>query len=262
MPKRHYFCAIISSMTLLYYSPTIMANPLTNMASGVNIHLIGGGNVTNIHASTQELSLGEVTNQINTNQSNQSSGIFGVGIGYQMDNLINTLPITLNLGLTWYAMRANFNGTELPGINLGLFPNPADSYIFTAHDSSWALMFEPKFLISKYSLQPYVITGIGVAQNRMSKYIEVPADSASSAVNPYAYGNQTNTNFSYEAGAGIQYVFYRRPSGGQLIIGVEYRYMAWGPMRFGTTANQTTTQGPSFGDLDTNIVDATLSWQF
>ena len=101
-----------------------------------------------------------------------------------------------------------------------------------------------------------------MSANEMDGFNEVIANPGGSGSNPYSYANKTNTHLAYEVGLGIQHTVYTSASGGQLIIAAEYRYMNWGPMSLGTTPNQTTHQGPNFGDLETNLIDANISWQF
>ena len=226
-------------------------------ADGADIHIVGGISLADL-GGTQYLSLGDITNQFNTSSQETLSPFVGFGVGYQWDRPISSLPMAFNLGITGYYVSNTITGTEIPTVNYV----PGDPLNYTVNENSLAWMLEPKFIYTGWSWQPYFIGGIGVSANTASGYTETPASNSQPNVTANNYANQTNTELAWELGFGAQHTVYTSQTGGQLIVGLEYRYMNWGLVSLGKTASQTTNQGPSFGDLETNLIDATLRWQF
>lgn len=230
------------------------------IAGQANVHLIGGASFTEI-GSNPKLSFGEVVNQLTPSQ-NVTSPLFGVGLGYQFDRLFRQSFLALDLGLTGFYVHNNMKGIETPAINLNVLPNGADTFSYTMKETSWTLLVEPKVIYTSYAWKPYLLAGFGVAENKMSQFNELPTDPAGSASNPNSYANKNSTQFAYEVGVGVQHTLYRRKSSGQLILAVEYRYMNFGGVELGATSNHTIQQGPNFGSLSSNLIDANLSFQF
>ena len=158
--------------------------------------------------------------------------------------------------MTGYYLHNTIAGTEYPFSDTSINP---ESY--NAGENTLAWMVEPKFIYTTYSWQPYFVAGIGVAANSLSGFNQQQISDTAPNGNGW-FANKTNTNLAYEFGLGVQHTIYNAQSGGSLILAAEYRYMNLGLMGFGTAASQTSTQGLTLGDLETNMLDASLTWQF
>ena len=227
-------------------------------ADGFNLHGVGGVSFVNMNG-TSYLNLGQATDQFKTTSGTKTSGVWGLGAGYGKDLVVKNHPIAFDFDFTAYYTQSNLSGVQTPAVNL---INQADTLNYSANMSNWAYMFEPKIISKQNPFEPYVKFGLGFSNNEVNQYKEVPSNPNSSAVTTNAFAGQTNTNFAWEVGAGIQHTLYHLPKGGDIILAGEYRYMDWGPIMLGKTPAQTTDNGPNFGHYRTNLVDVTLSLHY
>lgn len=228
-------------------------------ADGFSVHLQGGISLADL-GSKQALWLSPIAeSQYDTSSVETLSPFVGLGVAYQWDQLAANLPhLAFNLGLTGYFEQNTISGVNTPFINAGSFP----TLNYTASDRSLALMLEPKLIYTAYSWQPYIVAGIGVASNKVNDYSETPTNPGGTSASSTIFQGKTYTNLAYEMGIGMQHTLLTTASGSSLILAVEYKYMNWGKMGLGTAPGQSTNQGPSFGELQTNLIDAGLAWQF
>lgn len=165
-------------------------------------------------------------------------------------------PISFWLGLSaYYIGLSNIAGTEIPGSNIGL----TDPLNYRVQAYSVDLLFEPKLAYTQYSLQPYVLTGVGCAWNTLKNFSEsTPSDSYASPGNPYA--NYTESNFSYEQlSLGLQYKFMIKRS--TLFTKIEYRYLHLNDAQLGAAAGQTTNDCFTSNNIAVNIFDFGFGYQ-
>ena len=221
-------------------------------------NVVGGFGLTSI-GGTQYLNLGEITDQFNTSESTTTSPFVGFAVGYQWNHLNRKIPVALNLSIAGYYTHNVISGIETPAINQ--FDNE-DTLNYSANQNGMAWMLEPKFIFTTYAWQPYFIAGIGIATNWVNNYNETPTDPSGQAVTNNFFAAKNTTNFAYDVGVGVQHSIHTFASGKHLMLAAEYRYMNWGEMNLGTTPAQTTLKGPTFNNLQTNIIDASLGWQF
>ena len=230
----------------------------TMMADGVNLHLTGGVSLADLGSSQNLLLTTDYSSLYNTSGATTSSPFAGLGIGYQWNNILKNIPLALNLGISGYYLHNTISGTEYPGGNTSY-----QTLSYNADDNTLAGMLEPKLIYTRSTWQPYFLAGVGIASNALSNFNEqsVAGSNGHPAENSW-FADNTDTHFAYEFGFGLQHALYDTKSGGALIMGLEYRYMSLGPMEFGPAPAQTTTPGLNLGTLQTNIIDATLSYQF
>ena len=250
MLNRYFISAMLALFSL--FNNTIL------MANSANDNVVGGVGLADMR-NTSYLDLGELTNQFSTNGKTSTSGVVGLGIGYQWDNWLKQYPVSFDLGGTVYYIHHSISGVETPAVDIF---SGADTLNYKADEDSLAWMLEGKLIHKAYAFEPYIIGGIGVSSNNLDNYRETPSNPALSAVATSNFANKTTTVFAWEIGVGVQHNLCTSASWGALILAAEYRYMDWGLMSLGTTVDQTTFQGPHFGNLTTNLFDARLSWQY
>lgn len=186
--------------------------------------------------------------------SAQTKYFAGGGVEYVFNDMLQK-PISFGLGLSaYYIGLSNIAGTEIPGSNIGL----TDPLNYRVQAYSVDLLFEPKLAYTQYSLQPYVLTGVGCTWNTLKNFSEsTPSDSYASPGNPYA--NHTESNFSYELGLGLQYKFMIKRS--TLFTKIEYRYLNLNDAQLGAAAGQTTSDRFISHNIAVNVVDFGLGYQ-
>ena len=191
------------------------------------------------------------TNQYTMATPAQNKPLFGAGINYQWDYRY----ASLSLGLSADHTSAVVSGINSPFINGGHF----DTLTYSARDTSYAVMFEPKLIWTAYSLQPYLITGAGIAFNHMNNYTEEPTDPNGTAVaTPTPFNSATSRNFAYELGVGFQHVLPLHLTKKDPTVAIDYRWMNWGPATLSAANGQPNNDGLSFGRLRTTSLNVSL----
>lgn len=224
-------------------------------ADGRSWHFDLGIATPHFSAGTQNVFLNPaLENQYIPSTSKQLDPLLGVGVGYQWDSH----PITVNLGVSFYNLDTTAGGTNQPYINIG--PN-FDNLSYSANGTSFALLLEPKFILARWNaLQPYFLTGIGIAFNHFTGYSEAPNDSSQSASPTLTpFNAKTNINPSYEVGIGIQYALGSRNHAP--ILALDYRYLDLGNAGV-DNAETTTNNGLSFGRLSTGVTTLSVILPF
>ncbi len=226
------------------------------IANTVNLNLNFGAVLSQLSNSTSLTTAEGLEKSYTANEGTQSGPFVGIGAEYVLDHL-TSMPFALGLGVSaYYIDLGNISGTENPWVTPGL----TDTLDYSMQASSVALMFEPRLTYTAYHLQPYILGGIGCAWNSLSNFTETtPPGGGAAASNPY--GNNTESSFAYEVGAGVQYPLVANQSSG-FILRFEYRYLNLGRSELGGSSGQTTNQRLTSNNISTNVVDFGLSYQF
>jgi len=226
-------------------APLIISHPKNEvtLSGGLTISTISNGNQTVAINNT-------VSNTYNTSTSTNTNGMAGLGYA-RLFHLKHDVAITIGPGL-YYTNMDQVNGTEHPYSNGGNF----DTLNYHYSADSWSLLAESKLVYEKYQWQPFVTGGIGPSWNRLSSYGEVPTDpSGSATANPSVFKNNTQAQFAYEVGFGVQRIFYTDPKHNvSYRASLGYRYMNFGEGKLNPASISTTGQGIKVSTLDTNAI--------
>ncbi len=164
-------------------------------------------------------------------QAPQNTGLLGIGASYQF-----TLPERQNFPTSWlrtdrlglfydYYLPTTINGA----IYKSQGPSAPYTYQYTAV-SNVVWLDNQTDIISWRNLTPFIDIAVGGAFNRSSAYGEA-------AVSPYpprinaAFANQTDAQWAWRAGAGIDYLLPLRNT--PLHLGLAYRYSDLGNVSTG-----------------------------
>lgn len=225
----------------------------------INVFVSGGANFSKLNNS-RLLEMNEVvTNAYETKRQTHSRSFWAVGVNHTFEH--PSLPYNqLSLGLAGYFFQlGTVQGTEYPFINEGLF----DSLDYGFHAKSTALMVEAKALYSRYALKPYALLGIGPAWNKLYAYRETPSDPALSASPDLPFSNHSQHVFSYELGAGLQYLIKDDTQRHmQYHASAGYQYFNLDKGALGKSAVQTTSDRIRLNNLYTQGIICTLAVSF
>jgi len=191
-------------------------------------------------------------NRYSINSDSQNEPLFGIGAAYNW--AFNS--VAFNLGASAYYLRTSVSGINSPFINIPTLSAPTLDYNVIGH--SYAIMLEPKFILTEYTWQPYILGGAGLSYNRFSGYTEnssIPGSGASPTKFPFT--NKSTSQLAYELGIGIQHYF--RIANHTPILALDYRYINWGDAKLGNTAS-TPSNNLSFGELYTTAITLSLIW--
>lgn len=131
------------------------------------------------------------------------------------------------------------------------------NYNYRAHVYSNALsLFGKLDIYNFHSFEPYVNFGFGQANNQFSGYQETPYSGIDARLNP-AFHNRRGTSFTYNVGAGLDYIINKKVS-----VSLGYEYTNWGTVRSsaGTGPNWYGT-ALSLGNLSSNALLFTVFYQ-
>ena len=180
---------------------------------------------------TQTLAMNaEVDNQYTVSSASTVNGLAGVGSGYQW----NFRQVSFDLGFSAYYLSTEASGVNSPFINGGSLDTP-------------------KF-------QPYIFTGVGLALNYLSDYVETPSvlnGGATPTTTPF--NNATTPDVAYEAGIGLQTRLGLDSPWG---VSVEYRFMGLGDATLSTYTGQPNNQALKFGQLYADVIGVSLTGPF
>lgn len=240
-------------ISLFLSSLTSIGLPLMATADGFDWQWQGGLTTgTHFTGNPQDIAMNSTTtNRYSVTSPSQTDLLLGAGVGYHIDRP----GFTTHLGLNVYHLSSRVSGLNSPAINDGTY----DTLTYSADGDSNALMFEPKLLWTTYSLQPYVLTGIGLAVNHFSHYQEnntVAGSSAYPTTTPF--NSQTHTGLAYEVGLGLQYTLDYQTHAPSLAV--DYRFMDWGKAGLAPYTNQASQTGLTFGHLQTTSINVSMIW--
>lgn len=215
------------------------------------ITLSGGLTISALSNSSQAVALNNiVTNTYNANSATNVNGMAGLTYG-RLFHLKHDIVITIGPSL-YYTNIDQVNGTEHPFSNAGNF----DTLNYHYSVDSWSLMAESKLVYEKYQWQPFITGGIGPSWNYLSSYGEVPTDpSGSAAANPSVFKNNTQAEFAYDVGFGVQRIFYANAKHNvSYRTSLVYRYFNFGSGQLSPASISTTGQAIKVSTLDTNAI--------
>lgn len=240
-----------SSLKLTYFFGLILVNSL--QANTWQLNTFTGLTLSNLSNNSSVSPANGLINTYTNSTSTRPEAFLGIGTEYVCKDIASK-PLSLAIGLSGYFIDlSDITGTEIPGSNLGLTA-PLD---YNIKANSMAVMIEPKLIYNKYPIQPYFMAGIGSDWNTLKNFTEsTPAGSLAAPSNPYA--NNTERNFAYEFGLGLQYY---TQSNDKLSLRLEYRYFNLGTAELGAATGQTTSQRLSSHNMSTNIIDVGLGYQ-
>lgn len=228
-------------------------------ANSTNINAVVGSSFSKLSNQQYMSPITGLVNSYDSNEPEQSRTFYGWGVAYNVDQ-IAAKPITFGLGLSLYYINlGNISGIETPGVNV--IPAPQDTLTYKMHAKSTTILLEPELIYTAYDLQPYVLGGVGFAWNRLSNFSEgtVPGSLAVPSTSPYP--NHTKRDVAYEAGLGLQYLFWQSKDNQSIILHIEYRYFSLGESRLGTSPSQTTSEHITVDHNTSNIVDFGITYR-
>lgn len=181
----------------------------------------------------------------NNEWENKLAAVIGVGAKvyqqpkFKLNASINYIPVvdlTQN-GVIWQ-------------LHSQRFANSSYSY----RVSSNLLLAEGELFATHFALQPSFIFGLGPALNRVNSYHEYPRNHLTS-IQTNKFGSASNTQFSYEFGAGLNYPV------SNAIFSIAYRYLNAGSINFERFGGQQTTGHFSAGQLEYHILSLGVKLQ-
>ena len=212
----------------------------TAFAASGNIYLGGsmGASLAKVGSGTRQITYdgGKLTDAYPIDGKHATAPLFSLNAGYEfMGDYATTMPaIALGVGVySTLGSNLDFNGnvTETaagdPGTTL---------YNYKYNVSSTRVMAEAQFswLLGRFA--PFINGGAGTAWNHASGYSETPTTKTGFvALAPFQ--SHTNTNFAWQAGFGVSYVFNFNKSKARYWlerISIGYRYAHLGEASFGT----------------------------
>ncbi|MFI4956785.1 MAG: outer membrane protein [Gammaproteobacteria bacterium] len=238
-------------------APLLLGATLAAQANHYEISAMGGMAISELSNNESVKVHPLVTNDYETDEDVTVGPAVGLGLRYGFDGLAHD-NLSLTLGVSGYYINyGDITGTEYPFVNGGSF----DTLDYHFRTRSFALMFEPRLVYSKYVFQPYLITGIGSAWNRAYNYKEAPTDpNGSAAPAPHPFRSQTVNAFAYEVGIGVQYKFDKDIY--HHLVSLDYRYMNMGHADLGTMSGQLTDDHLEVSPLATQTIMLSLTTAF
>ncbi len=160
-------------------------------------------------------------------QSNQSKFLFGVFLGAEF--FLNP-SWNLQSGFSYYQPLL-FHSEGI--VTQGLDDLSADSFPYQYDIQVRQVLFENKLLynwmVQSLPLHPYVSAGIGIGINSARNYQIIIAPEFSTFSNQFT--NDTNTDFSYRVGLGVDVDLTKR-----IRLGVGYRFADFGKVGLGNAS--------------------------
>lgn len=159
----------------------------------------------------------------NANNSNQGTGYGGVFVGFE--NALPWYTLFYQLGAEYlYYGSVNVSGTQVVGVDPATSSSFSDQYQFQTQQ----LMASLRLLTTVYDrFHPYFSVSIGGAWNSLSQYsVIIPTQNGINV--PAIFGNNTQSQFTYSLGAGIDTDLTER-----LRLALGYRFSDFGQASFG-----------------------------
>lgn len=228
-------------------------------AKPISVFVAGGPNFTNLKNNSLVAINPTLSNAYLPRDQAQWHGFGGIGANYRFTPP-NLPAYQLSLGLAGYFFQLDqVQGIEYPFINVGLF----DSLNYGFHAKGASLMLEAKAVYTSHALQPYAVVGIGPAWNKLSAYHEQASNFTSSAAPAIPFNNHNQTVFSYELGAGLQYLLKEDLKHHVRYYGsAGYQYFNLDKATLGPSTAQTTAERIKLKNLYTQGIIFTLAASF
>lgn len=220
------------------------------------VNFFGGINIPQIHQQQHVAINNEITNQYIT-QSASTAGLWGIGINYSLPFTFHT-PLVIHIATNYYYFSpSQTQGIDQPFINAGQF----DTLTFHYKTISSVFLAEPKLIYTKYSWQPVLFFGIGVAYNQFAHFGEVPTNLNSAAAAPLInFGNHHQSSLAGEVGIGVQKQIFIQGKI-QVWASLDYRYLHLGQGNFTSIPLQTGGQGFVVNNMNSQVLNFGLRLQ-
>lgn len=216
-----------------------------------------GGSSGQISASDPSITYadGTITDTYPLNRRNSIRSIFSLNGGYELMGLEGNPTFDIGIGVystpTGYAYNGNLIETDTAAGGAGV-----TLYNYSYRVSSTRIMLEGQINFVLGNFSPFINAGIGSAWNNASSYDESPAGAATYPPLP-SFANKSMTNFAYQGGVGISYLFstgaYREDEFKPERLSLGYRYANLGSAGFGTRG-ATYPYPLNIGTLTTNDI--------
>jgi opacity protein-like surface antigen len=141
-----------------------------------------------------------LTNRYGAATTKSGLHLLGLTLGYLLTPIPKLTQLQSIIGVGLYQSTMKYHGTEIPAINYG----GGDSLNYSYDDKSTALVLESKWLYNLKGWQPYVLIGLGLSNNRLANYSEVPTNPAGTAAPIAPYNDHSSQSFAYELALGVQ----------------------------------------------------------
>lgn len=192
------------------------------------------------------------------NTSVDAAALFVLDGGYQWTHNSLWFPF-YSLGVSYtYGFPAKVKG-EVQQYSLATFNNY--NYQYKIQTQTFLAEFKAD-LYRWRCLMPFLVAGAGVSLNNASNYAERPNPGVTPRINP-AFKGQTNTNFSYAVGAGLDFIVQKN-----IWASLTYKYTNLGEATTGPGVNATTLTGTNYDsdnlktDLSSNSVFLSVTYLF
>lgn len=229
-----------------------LLSPLVSLAWHVDGFLSGGGMMPRLTNQESVLVFDGLVNHYDTQRRTDTQLIWGGGGALRTD-FPSVNVIDISVGLAGYALNfGTIKGVKHPYANLGDF-DPL-LYAFKANSSIGAI--EARFAYTPVTWQPYILLGVGMAENELRYYQEMPLGAA---VAGQLFTKANHRDTAVEAGFGIQHKLFEDVSGKQFFLALDYRYFNTGAGHLGPFSGQTTRSRLRINHLETDALLLTLN---
>ena len=229
------------------------------LADSMNLNLVLGSSLTKLSNNKYISPAPGLINLYSTNEHRQLRPFYGLGGEYWFD-YSQAQSISYGLGLSLYNVNLGYiRGVETPGINI--LPPPQDTLNYKIQAKSSVVLLEPKLIYKTTRLQPYILGGLGASRNTLRNFKERTVAGSFATPSSSPYTNHSHTNFAYEAGVGLQYVYDEYENNQALVFRIEYRYFNLGKSRLGPGLAQTTNERINV-NTTSNSVNLGITYRF
>lgn len=231
---------------------SLMLCSITLQAANVNVRLTGGGVMPRLKNSSEVWVYNDLLNRYET-QRRTSTGLFWGG-GLDVDIATHArFPLDLNLGLAAYSIDfRHISGVKQLYVNQGTF----DSSLYSFANKSSVALIEGRVFYTDVDWQPFILAGVGVANNKASHYQEFALGNSVANQN---FNNATHHGLAYEAGFGLRHGLFQDAANVRYALSIDYRYINSGRAHLGPFAGQTTHERLHVENLQTDALSLTLS---
>jgi opacity protein-like surface antigen len=244
MKKCNYLYWALSLTTLL---STTSANALH-----VDGYLSAGGTMPRLVNQSNVQVFDDMVNRYITQRQTVTRGTWGGGVALRAA-VPQTTQWDISLGLAGYALDfGGIKGTKYPAVNVGDF-DPLN-YRFKARSAVG--LVEGRLIYTAHSWQPYLIAGLGGANNTLDHYHEM---TLGTAVPGQLFTHAHHHAAALEAGGGIKRTLFTDTSGKSVSIALDYRYFNTGSGHLGAFDEQTTHDRLRIHHLETDALLLTLN---
>jgi hypothetical protein len=212
----------------------------------------GGATMPRIRSQEHVMVFDGLTNRYVTQRTTNTQGLWGGAAAVHL-TLSQYHHIDGSIGLAGYALNyGTVGGVKHPYANLADF-DPLN-YSFKA--KSDVGLIEGHLFYTGVDWQPYLLAGIGRANNRLSSYQETPFGTA---VPGQLFTNASHRDTVVEIGFGLKHQLFQDVSGKVFSIALDYRYFNTGSAHLGPFSGQTTKGRLGINNLETDALLLSLN---